>query len=173
MSAQVGSVGVLLPQAVEPLSRGLLATNWLICMLLCFLQEFNKGLFDYLIATDDVHGAAADDAAAAGGGKQQRRKGGGGRDKGGKRKKDEEFGVTRGIDFKVRAEFEGQRQGGGLQGAQPASLQAVRGHTLPATAHVQSAAAAAAVDACHQAHCPAHLHVTPARSAGRADGHQL
>lgn len=64
------------------------------------LQEFNKGLFDYLIATDDVHGAAADDAAAAGGSKQQRRKGGGGRDKGSKRKKDEEFGVTRGIDFK-------------------------------------------------------------------------
>ena len=65
------------------------------------MQEFNKGLFDYLIATDDVHGAAADDAAGGGGGKQ-RRKGGGGKDKGGKRKKDEEFGVTRGIDFKVR-----------------------------------------------------------------------
>lgn len=94
-------------QAGEPLSRGLFATNWLIYMLLCFLQEFNKGLFDYLIATDDVHGAAADDAAAAGGSKQQRRKGGGGRDKGSKRKKDEEFGVTRGIDFKVSTRWLG------------------------------------------------------------------
>ena len=66
------------------------------------LQEFNKGLFDYLIATDDVHGSAAA-AGEGGGGKQQRRKGGGGgKDKGGKRKKDEEFGVTRGIDFKAR-----------------------------------------------------------------------
>ncbi len=69
----------------------------------CAPQEFNKGLFDYLIATDDVHGSAAGDAAAAGGAKQQRRKGGGGKEKGGMRKKDEEFGVTRGIDFKVRA----------------------------------------------------------------------
>ena len=74
-----------------------------------FVQEFNKGLFDYLIATDDVHGTAADDAAGGGGGKQ-RRKGGGGKDKGSKRKKDEEFGVTRGIDFKVGM------QGKGLQG---------------------------------------------------------
>ena len=70
------------------------------------LQEFNKGLFDYLIATDDVHAAAADDEPAAGGGKQQqrgKRKGEGGGRGGGKRgqqRKDEEFGVTRGIDFK-------------------------------------------------------------------------
>lgn len=48
------------------------------------LQQFNRGLFDYLIATDDVHGM--DDASKG--------------KKGKKNKKDEEFGVTRGIDFK-------------------------------------------------------------------------
>jgi ATP-dependent RNA helicase DDX56/DBP9 len=70
------------------------------------LQEFNKGLFDYLIATDDVHAAADGETPAGGGGKQQqrgKRKGEGGGRGGGKRgqqRKDEEFGVTRGIDFK-------------------------------------------------------------------------
>jgi len=68
------------------------------------LQEFNRGLFDYLIATDDVH--AADFTAPRGldGRKRGRNVKG---DKNGKRnrkaaaqKKDEEFGVTRGIDFK-------------------------------------------------------------------------
>jgi hypothetical protein len=66
------------------------------------LQEFNRGLFDYLIATDDVHAPAAED-----GGKQQqqqqRKKQGGSKEGGGgkkRRRRDEEFGVTRGIDFK-------------------------------------------------------------------------
>ncbi|KAG7668408.1 hypothetical protein Ndes2526B_g00871 [Nannochloris sp. 'desiccata'] len=68
------------------------------------LQEFNRGLFDYLIATDDVH--AADFAAPRDkNGKRGRNNKG---DKNGRKnrkesaqkKKDEEFGVTRGIDFK-------------------------------------------------------------------------
>ncbi len=63
------------------------------------LQEFNRGLFDYLVATDDVHAAAAPEqqVAAAGG---RKKKGGGKRDRRGGPRKDEEFGVTRGIDFK-------------------------------------------------------------------------
>lgn len=66
------------------------------------MQEFNRGLFDYLIATDDVH-AAEDDSAK---GKQQQpknnkaKKKGGNTKKGKKESKNEEFGVTRGIDFK-------------------------------------------------------------------------
>ena len=58
------------------------------------LQEFNRGLFDYLIATDDVH--AADMVT------RKDRDRGGKRKKDGKKgpKKDEEYGVTRGIDFK-------------------------------------------------------------------------
>jgi len=49
------------------------------------LQQFNRGIFDYLIATDDVYGEENVDA-----------------NKGSKKnkKKDEEFGVTRGVDFK-------------------------------------------------------------------------
>ncbi|EFN55662.1 hypothetical protein CHLNCDRAFT_23258 [Chlorella variabilis] len=69
-------------------------------------QEFNRGLFDYLIATDDVHAGDAD--GSTGSSKQQRQKkgsrgdaGGGKGAVGGKRqRKEEEFGVTRGIDFK-------------------------------------------------------------------------
>ncbi|KAL4526406.1 hypothetical protein Ndes2526A_g00857 [Nannochloris sp. 'desiccata'] len=67
-------------------------------------MRFNRGLFDYLIATDDVH--AADFAAPRDkNGKRGRNNKG---DKNGRKnrkesaqkKKDEEFGVTRGIDFK-------------------------------------------------------------------------
>lgn len=63
-------------------------------------QEFNRGLFDYLIATDDVH--AADKSSGVGERSVRGGRGGrGGRGAGGKRpRKDEEFGVTRGIDFK-------------------------------------------------------------------------
>lgn len=50
------------------------------------LQQFNRGLFDYLIATDDVYGIVQDVIFKKGA-------------KIGK-KKDEEFGVTRGLDFK-------------------------------------------------------------------------
>lgn len=81
-------------------------------------QEFNKGLFDYLIATDDVHSASHDrdadengdhpegsrteGAAAAtegGGADSEAAASGKGQKKGKKRKqrteRDEEFGVTR------------------------------------------------------------------------------
>eukprot|EP00887_Chlorella_sp_A99_P008058 scaffold12.g8058.t1 len=73
------------------------------------LQEFNRGLFDYLIATDSTHGGSEATAAAGGGeeggarGAKRWRGGAGG---GGRRVREpaaevvEEFGVTRGIDFK-------------------------------------------------------------------------
>ncbi|KAG1675397.1 hypothetical protein FOA52_012316 [Chlamydomonas sp. UWO 241] len=70
------------------------------------LATFNKGMFDFLIATDDVHAAAHDAGKGQAQGKRKRGKdaekpqlGKDGR-RGGKAKKDEEFGVTRGIDFK-------------------------------------------------------------------------
>lgn len=76
------------------------------------LSSFNRGLFDFLIATDDVYapshdrgdGAAAG-AAAAGGKKAGARLGKDGSGKRGAKggdgaRKDAEFGVTRGIDFK-------------------------------------------------------------------------
>lgn len=81
-------------------------------MPVCPAQEFNKGLFDYLIATDDVHSASHDreadedgdhpegsreEAVADGGGEATA--GGKVQKKGKKRKqrteRDEEFGVTR------------------------------------------------------------------------------
>ncbi|KAL4430654.1 hypothetical protein ABPG75_005910 [Micractinium tetrahymenae] len=81
------------------------------------LQEFNKGLFDHLVATDDVHAAGADgeDGMGPARGKRKDRGGGGGR-KGRPARKDEEFGVTRGIDFKgvrtvVNFEMPGSTQG--------------------------------------------------------------
>mmetsp|Transcript_15453 Transcript_15453/g.41851 ORF Transcript_15453/g.41851 Transcript_15453/m.41851 type:complete len:698 (+) Transcript_15453:110-2203(+) len=66
------------------------------------LQSFNRGLFDHLIATDDVHAPSHDAAANASKSKQQRQKdkGKGRGAKGKGAQKDEEFGVTRGIDFK-------------------------------------------------------------------------
>lgn len=68
------------------------------------LQSFNKGLFDYLIATDDVHAQAHDASATL---SKKRKKGQALLGKDGRRgagevvkkRKDEEFGVTRGIDF--------------------------------------------------------------------------
>lgn len=69
------------------------------------------------MATDDVHAAAPDgeDGRAAGRGKRKERGGGGGR-RGKAPRKDEEFGVTRGIDFKgvrtvVNFEMPGSTQG--------------------------------------------------------------
>jgi ATP-dependent RNA helicase DDX56/DBP9 len=64
------------------------------------LQEFNRGLFDYLIATDDIHGGNGDDQEDEGRSKRQRKGSGGGGGGGKRQRKDEEFGVTRGIDFK-------------------------------------------------------------------------
>lgn len=67
------------------------------------LQQFNKGLFDYLIATDDVHGMN-EDGGDAHNKKNNKAKGRGNNNSSGKKKrqqdKEEEFGVTRGIDFK-------------------------------------------------------------------------
>jgi ATP-dependent RNA helicase DDX56/DBP9 len=66
------------------------------------LASFNKGLFDYLIATDDVHAASSQQQQQAGSKKRKRGKGGDQEQQqgSGKRQKDAEFGVTRGIDFK-------------------------------------------------------------------------
>jgi ATP-dependent RNA helicase DDX56/DBP9 len=68
------------------------------------LQSFNKGLFDYLIATDDIH-AQGHDALPPSSNKRKRdqkllgKDGRRGTGEAAKKKKDEEFGVTRGIDF--------------------------------------------------------------------------
>ncbi|GLC37850.1 hypothetical protein PLESTB_001483000 [Pleodorina starrii] len=79
------------------------------------LASFNKGLFDYLIATDDVYAPAHDGGSGKEGkgqGKEEGKKGkrkllgksgaarGGAGGEGGGARKDAEFGVTRGIDFK-------------------------------------------------------------------------
>ncbi|KAK2080588.1 hypothetical protein QBZ16_000442 [Prototheca wickerhamii] len=67
------------------------------------LQQFNAGLYDYLIATDDVH--AGDRKRRRGGeeegeGAAPEAEAGKGKKKGKRGRNDEEFGVTRGIDFK-------------------------------------------------------------------------
>ncbi|KXZ52784.1 hypothetical protein GPECTOR_8g172 [Gonium pectorale] len=70
------------------------------------LASFNRGAFDYLIATDDVYAPAHDGTAASTAGKGGKKDGKGGkggkgaREGAGKERKDAEFGVTRGIDFK-------------------------------------------------------------------------
>ncbi|KAK4252749.1 hypothetical protein QN277_014299 [Acacia crassicarpa] len=58
------------------------------------LEEFNAGLFDYLIATDDSHIKEKDEATKENNGELRRSK------KLVKQKLDSEFGVVRGIDFK-------------------------------------------------------------------------
>uniref|UniRef100_A0A7S0S3C6 RNA helicase n=1 Tax=Chlamydomonas leiostraca TaxID=1034604 RepID=A0A7S0S3C6_9CHLO len=73
------------------------------------LAAFNRSMFDYLIATDDVHAAAHDaggggEAAPASGRKRkgaERERDGKRPKKGAQAAKDEEFGVTRGVDFKA------------------------------------------------------------------------
>lgn len=57
-------------------------------------QEFNAGLFDYLIATDDSHAKDKEQADGENLVKQKKSK------KHAKQKLDSEFGVVRGIDFK-------------------------------------------------------------------------
>ena len=64
------------------------------------VDEFNRGIYDYVIATDEAHSpstVATSSGAGAGAGAET--EGGRGRGKGGKRKKDREYGVSRGIDF--------------------------------------------------------------------------
>ncbi|XP_028764325.1 DEAD-box ATP-dependent RNA helicase 16 [Neltuma alba] len=58
------------------------------------LEEFNAGLFDYLIATDDSHMKEKDEATKENNGEMRTSK------KHVKQKLDSEFGVVRGIDFK-------------------------------------------------------------------------
>ena len=56
------------------------------------MEEFNRGIYDYIIATDEV--------GVAGGGVGGKERGGaGGRGKGRKRERDREYGVCRGVDF--------------------------------------------------------------------------
>lgn len=90
---------------VPPARPGVAAAPASYSTALPHFQEFNRGLFDYLIATDDVHGgcvAGGEGEDDLGSGSKRRRK----HERGsGKRRrkgpaKDEEFGVTRGIDFK-------------------------------------------------------------------------
>ncbi|KAJ9528986.1 hypothetical protein QJQ45_000556 [Haematococcus lacustris] len=66
------------------------------------LQSFNRGLFDYLVATDDVHAASHDASSQPAAGSKRKRKQAAEAEqkKRGKASKEEEFGVTRGIDFK-------------------------------------------------------------------------
>lgn len=51
------------------------------------MGEFNRGIYDYIIATDEV--GLSRGGGVAGGAKPTSRK----------RKRDKEYGVTRGIDF--------------------------------------------------------------------------
>lgn len=59
------------------------------------MEEFNRGIYDYVIATDEVH-SHSQRGPGSGGGRAEGKGGGG---KGGKRKRDREYGVSRGIDF--------------------------------------------------------------------------
>lgn len=56
------------------------------------MNEFNRGIYDYIIATDEVgisRGGAAAEAESTGVQRTKSRK----------RKRDKEYGVARGIDF--------------------------------------------------------------------------
>lgn len=59
----------------------------------CLSQEFNAGLFDYLIATDDSQSAEEQNDKESQASRKKSKKHP-------KRKMDAEFGVVRGIDFK-------------------------------------------------------------------------
>lgn len=60
-----------------------------------FVQQFNAGLFDYLIATDDNSQTKKKEEAKSEDSKENKKNKGRG-----KPKLDAEFGVVRGIDFK-------------------------------------------------------------------------
>lgn len=57
------------------------------------VEEFNRGIYDYIIATDEV-GLSRGGGVAGGEAKTASRK----------RKRDKEYGVTRGIDFQGKCE---------------------------------------------------------------------
>ena len=59
------------------------------------MEEFNRGIYDYVIATDEVHSNSQSGPGTREGRAEGKRGGG----KGGKRKRDREYGVSRGIDF--------------------------------------------------------------------------
>ena len=62
------------------------------------MEEFNRGSYDYVIATDEVDShSQALAAGSAGRGGKGGEMGGGGRRR--KRKRDREYGVCRGVDF--------------------------------------------------------------------------
>ena len=54
------------------------------------VNEFNRGIYDYIIATDEVHALGGGGATTSSHGNRKR---------GQKRKRDKEYGVARGIDF--------------------------------------------------------------------------
>lgn len=66
-----------------------ISERWVPLPSSCALQEFNAGLFDYLVATDDIKLDPKKSQDVCEGGKKRR---GGG---------DAEFGVARGVDFKA------------------------------------------------------------------------
>lgn len=54
------------------------------------MDEFNRGIYDYIIATDEVHMMGKGGASSGSHGNSKRPR---------KRKRDKEYGVARGIDF--------------------------------------------------------------------------
>lgn len=64
------------------------------CLQICFYQEFNAGLFDYLIATDLSQSKEKDEVSKESNVVSRKSR------KRAKVKLDSEFGVVRGIDFK-------------------------------------------------------------------------
>ncbi|KAB1201508.1 DEAD-box ATP-dependent RNA helicase 16 [Morella rubra] len=74
------------------------------------LEEFNAGLFDYLIATDDSHTKEKEEANGERNAEPRKSR------KHAKPKADSEFGVVRGIDFKnVHTAPKRARNGGGIK----------------------------------------------------------
>ena len=79
------------------------------CVYRCHtVEEFNRGIYDYVIATDEfgstnstvaTSSSAVGEGGGGGGGGGGEGGGGGGGRKRVKRKKDKEYGVCRGIDF--------------------------------------------------------------------------
>lgn len=53
------------------------------------VDQFNRGIYDYIIATDEVHSMGSSSSSGSG----ETRKGSR------KRKRDKEYGVARGVDF--------------------------------------------------------------------------
>ena len=59
------------------------------------VNEFNRGIYDYIIATDEGNSPGESVGEGPGGSKRVSRK----------RKRDKEYGVARGIDFQGKQEF--------------------------------------------------------------------